>query len=241
MSSSFVLVPGPWMGAWVWEHVTRGLRALGHEAYPITLSGLDDPLTDVSDIGPETHVDDVLSVLEKLDLRDAILVGHSYGGLVAAQVADRVPDRVVRTVFVEGFLPHDGQSMLHAFPRSQHTSELELITLHRGRWPVPDAEVMADGQDLTLTQARRLVERCVGHPGRTISEPVTMSRPLDQLCASYVVCQLEHFGGLLSPDVQAMRDQAAWTFHSLDTGHWPMVSAPRELVSLLDDIAGQRG
>jgi pimeloyl-ACP methyl ester carboxylesterase len=226
------------MGAWVWEHVTRGLRALGHEAYPITLSGLDDPHADVSDIGPETHVDDVLSVLEKLDLRDAILVGHSYGGLVAAQVADRAPERVVRTVFVEGFLPHDGKSMLHAFPSAQYTDELELITLHEGRWPVPDAEVMADGQDLTPEQARWLAERSVGHPGRTISEPVRMTRSLNRLCASYVVCEKEHFGGLLSSDVQAMREARTWTFHSLDTGHWPMVSAPMELISLLDDIAG---
>lgn len=241
MSSCFVLVPGPWMGAWVWEHVTRGLRALGHEAYPITLSGLDDPYADVSDIGPETHVDDVLSVMEKLDLTEAILVGHSYGGLVAAQVADRAPERVVRTVFVEGFLPHDGKAMLHAFPRSQHMDELELISLHQGRWPVPDAEVMADGQDLTLEQAQRLVDRCVGHPGRTICEPVVMKTPLSRLCASYVVCEKEHFGGLLSADVQAMREEPAWTFHSLDTGHWPMVSAPGELVSLLNDIAGQRG
>ncbi|WP_433241107.1 alpha/beta fold hydrolase [Streptosporangium sp. CA-135522] len=235
-----MLIPGPWMGAWVWEPVACGLRALGHHARPVTLSGLAGSDADVSDVGLETHVDDVLALLEADDLRDVILVGHSYSGIVAGQVADRAPDRVAHTVFVEGFLPHDGTSMLQIFPERQRADELRLITENHGRWPIPDAAVVADGQDLSDEQARWLVERFVGHPGRTISEPAVLTRPLSQQRATYVVCELEHFDGKVSDDVAAMRAEPNWTFHTLKTGHWPMVSAPDQLVTLLTDVASGR-
>ncbi|GII76290.1 hypothetical protein Sru01_12720 [Sphaerisporangium rufum] len=237
MKNDFILIPGLWMGAWAWEPVTRGLRALGHEVYPLTLPGLAHPNSDVSAIGLATHVQDVLALIERNDLRDVILVGHSYAGMVAGQVADRVPGRVARTVFLEGFLPHHGRSLLHAFPERQRTGELRLIAENRGRWPVPDATVVADGQDLTARQARWLVERFVAHPGRTLSEPAVLTRPLAAQRASYIVCDKEHFGGRVSADVAAMREAPGWTFHSLDTGHWPMVSAPRDLTTVLSTIA----
>ncbi|MGV9773871.1 alpha/beta fold hydrolase [Streptosporangium sp. NPDC003464] len=240
MKNCFVLIPGPWTGAWVWEPVTCGLRALGHHVRPVTLSGLASPEVDVSGVGLATHVDDVLTLLEAEDLRNVTLVGHSYSGIVAGQVADRAPGRVARTVFVEGFLPHDGTSMLQVFPERQRADELRLIAENRGRWPVPDVAAVADGQDLSIEQARWLVERSVGHPGRTLSEPAVLARPLTQQRASYIVCELEHFDGRVSDDVAAMRAEPNWTFHTLKTGHWPMVSAPDQLVTLLTDIVSQQ-
>ena len=81
----------------------------------MTLSGLADRAGDVSNMGLETHVNDVLCVLERGDLRD-VVVGHSYSGIVAGQVADRAPDRVAHTVYIDAFVPHDGRSMLDATP-----------------------------------------------------------------------------------------------------------------------------
>ena len=139
MKNYFILIPGPWMGAWAWEPVAQGLRGRGHHVLPVTLSGLSSPDADVSAVGLNTHVDDVLSLLQAEDLRDVIVVGHSYSGIVAGQVADRAPDRVTHTVFIEGFLPHHGKSMLHAFPERQRAEELQLIADNHGRWPAPDA------------------------------------------------------------------------------------------------------
>ncbi|MFC0865703.1 alpha/beta fold hydrolase [Sphaerimonospora cavernae] len=239
MDTTFVLIPGPWTGAWVWEPVALGLRRQGYDARPVTLSGLDSPDEDVSKIGLDTHIDDVLSVLETVDQGRVILVAHSYSGIVGGQVADRRPDLVAHTVFVEGFLPHNGRSMLHAFPERLRADDLRLIAANRGRWPAPDAAVVADGQDLTLRQARWLAERFVGHPGRTVAEPAALTRPLSSLRATYVVCEKEHFGGQISLDVSALRAEPGWTFESLDTGHWPMVSAPDRLVSLLTAVAAR--
>jgi pimeloyl-ACP methyl ester carboxylesterase len=96
---NFILIPGAWMGAWAWEPVTRGLRALGHHVEEVTLSGLSKD-ADSADVGLATHVADVLSILEAGDLRDVVVVGHLYAGIVAGMVADRAPDRVAHTVFV---------------------------------------------------------------------------------------------------------------------------------------------
>ncbi|GGK90736.1 hypothetical protein Sme01_53010 [Sphaerisporangium melleum] len=240
MKNQFILIPGPWMGAWAWEPVARGLRARGHDVHPITLSGLRDADADVSSVGLGTHVEDVLALMERDDLRDVIVVGHSYSGIVAGQVADRAPERVARTVFVEGFLPHDGKSMLHAFPERVRAGELQLIAENHGRWPVPDVAAVAEGQGLSARKARWLVDRLVGHPGHTLMEPAVLNRPLGHQRASYIVCTKEHFGGRVSDDVAAMRAEPNWTFHTLDTGHWPMVSAPDRLVRLLTSIAAER-
>jgi pimeloyl-ACP methyl ester carboxylesterase len=234
--SCYVLIPGPWMGAWVWEAVTCGLRRLGHQVVPVTLSGLDTPDSDVSAIGLDTHVDDVLGAVKLTERDRVVVVGHSYSGIVAGLVADRAPDRVAHTVYVEGFLPHHGRSMLHAFPHRQRALELRMIDENGGRWPVPDRTVVAEGQDLSPRQARWLTERLVGHPGRTLSDRAALSRSLAHQRATYVVCEKEHFAGGLAADVAAMRGSPNWTFRTIDTGHWPMVSAPDRLVSVLSAV-----
>ncbi|MFI6508993.1 alpha/beta fold hydrolase [Streptosporangium sp. NPDC050855] len=239
MKRDFVLIPGLWAGAWIWERVTGLLRDLGHRVHPVTLSGLASGQGDPAGVGPATHVDDVVRVLKGEGLRDAVLVAHCYGGVVAGQVAEREPDLVAHTVFVEAFLPHDGRSVLHTFPESIRAGELRLIEEGGGRWPPPDVSEVAEGQDLSEQDALRLAGRLVGHPGRTVSEPVTLRRPLSERRATYVVCLQDHFGEDLSPEVEAMREEPAWTFRTLDTGHWPMVSAPDELVVILDEVAGQ--
>jgi len=226
----FVLIPGAWMGAWVWEPVTRGLRALGHRVYPGTLSGLTDGDADVSEVGLQTHVEDVLSVLETRDLLNAVVVGHSYSGLVAGQVADRV----ARTVYVDAFLPRDGKSMLDAFDERQREEELRQISENGGRWPAPSAAEIASDRGLSAGQARWLAERLVGHPGRTVSEPAVLNRPMAEQRATYVACAFED-----SDDVAALRGEPGWAFRELEAGHWPMVSAPEELVALLAEAAGR--
>ncbi|GGQ18184.1 alpha/beta fold hydrolase [Streptosporangium pseudovulgare] len=236
---NFVLIPGPWMGAWAWEPVARRLRGHGHRAHAVTLPGLTTAETDVADVGLETHVGHVLATIERDDLRDVIVVGHSYSGIVAGLVADRARDRVAHTVFVEAFLPHDGKSMLHAFPERLRAEELRLIAANNGRWPAPDASVVADGQGLSRRQAGWLARRFVGHPGRTVAESAVLTRPLAQQRATYVMCSMEHFGGRVSADVSAMRTAPNWDFRTIDTGHWPMVSAPGHLAALLDQVAAR--
>ncbi|MEV5573191.1 alpha/beta hydrolase [Spirillospora sp. NPDC052269] len=237
---AFVLVPGTWMGPWIWKKVAEGLRDRGHSVHLVTLSGLDrSGGEDVSRIGLDTHIEDVHAVLRDLAPERVVLVGHGTSGIVAGAVADREPGRVDRTVYVEASLPHDGRSAIDAFGEPLRGAELRLIEENGGRWPVPDVEVVADDQGLTPEQARWLTDRLRDHPGRPLTEPVRLTRPLEEQRATYVVCELEHFHGRLAADVERMRSAPTWRFRTLDTGLWPMVSAPDELVALLDEVAAE--
>ncbi|MGK5552266.1 alpha/beta fold hydrolase [Actinomadura kijaniata] len=233
---TFVLIPGAWMGGWVWDQVCDALRGLGHHVVPVTLPGLDRSEETESDIDLETHVEGVRSLLVERGLRQVILVGHGTAGVVAGLVTDREPDRVAHVVYVEGFLPHDGKSVLDAFSGPLRADELRSIHENHHRWPTPDMAAVWEGQGLSPEQAEWLTQRLVDHPGRPLTDRVRLTRPLELQRATYVVCRLEHFDDRLPDDVERLRRTSAWTFRYLDTGHWPMVSAPRELTAIFAEI-----
>ncbi|MFI7639295.1 alpha/beta fold hydrolase [Nonomuraea sp. NPDC049400] len=233
---SYVLVPGLWAGAWIWHRIARQLRAAGHRARALTLSGLSAPDTGARDVTLADHADDVLSVLIEEDLNDVILVAHDYGGIVAGSVVDRAPERVAHTVYVEAFLAHDGRSMLDAFPAGVRAEELRLIADNDGLLPPPPIAAVADGQDLSPGDARWLTKRFVGHPGRSLSDPATLGRPSARHPATYVMCEMDHFAGSVGEDIDRLRDEPGWTFRTLRTGRWPMLSVPGELAELLLDV-----
>jgi pimeloyl-ACP methyl ester carboxylesterase len=110
--STYVFVPGGWHGGWCWKRVADRLRAGGNDVFTPTLTGLGErahllnPTVDV-----ETHVADVLAVIEWEDLHDVVLVGHSYGGMVITAIADRAPERLARVVYVDALWPQDGESV----------------------------------------------------------------------------------------------------------------------------------
>jgi pimeloyl-ACP methyl ester carboxylesterase len=230
----YVLVAGAWQGAWLWESVSRELTAAGHRVHAVTLSGLAERAgADLASIGPRTHLDDVLTVLESRDLHDVILVGHLYGGVVVGQVADRAPERVARVVYVEAFLAGDGRAMLDSITPDGRACELAGIAEHGGRWPPPTAEDLSHEPDLTPEQRAWLTEHFTDHPGRTVAEPLSMRRPLSTQPTTYIATT----GGSHSPtaEVQAMRSEPRWSFRTLEAGHWPMVTVPGELVRMLVD------
>lgn len=235
--TSFILIPGAWTGAWIWNKVARGLRARNYDVYPVTLPGLEGQNLDTSKIGLDTHVEAVLSLLRRKTLRDVIVVGHGTSGILAGIAADRAPERVIHTVYVEGFLPHDGRSTLGAFAEPILSEELRSIAKNNGRWPAPSATVVGEGQDLSTTQATWIARGMVDHPGRPLTEPVRLRRALDTQQATYVVCEMDHVNGRLPDDVERMRSAQQWSFHTLETGVWPMISASDDLVALLDQTA----
>jgi pimeloyl-ACP methyl ester carboxylesterase len=111
--AQFVLVPGIWLGGWVWRKVGVRLAAAGHSTWTPTLTGLGERSHIVGPwVGLETHVDDVVNVIEREGLDELVLVGHGYGGTVAAAVADRAPERVARLVLVASSVPQDARAVV---------------------------------------------------------------------------------------------------------------------------------
>ena len=111
--ATFLIAHGAWSAGWAWKKMRPLMRARGHEIFTPTYTGVGERVHLAhKDIDLETHIADVLGVLEAEDLRNVILVGHSYGGMVATGVADRASDRIARLVYLDAFAPRDGQSLL---------------------------------------------------------------------------------------------------------------------------------
>ena len=131
--ATFLLIHGAWHGGWCWKKVTPLLREASHQVFTPTLTGLGErshlahPL-----IGLETHVRDVAQVLTYEDLSEVILVGHSSAGTLITAVAERVPERLAHLVYLDGFVPQDGQSTM------------DLINFLREPW---EARVRTEGRE----------------------------------------------------------------------------------------------
>src|SRR4051812_28933457 len=113
--ATFVLVPGQWTGAFVWHSVAPLLRAAGHDVYTVTCTGLGDRVHLASPaIDLDVFITDIVKVLEYEDLHDVILVGHSFAGMLVSGVAERVPERLAHLVYLDAFVPADGQNSYDA-------------------------------------------------------------------------------------------------------------------------------
>ena len=110
--ATFLVAHGAWSAGWAWKKMRPLLRAKGHEIFTPTYTGLGERVHLASpQVDLETHIADMLGVLQFEDLRAVVLIGHSYGGMVATGVADRAPERVAQLVYVDAFVPRDGQCL----------------------------------------------------------------------------------------------------------------------------------
>ena len=136
--TTFVLVHPAWFGGWCWRKVSPVLRARGHEVFAPTLTGLGERAHLASQkVGLEMHVEDVANVLEYEDLRQVILVGNSSGGMVITGVADRMPERIAHLVYLDAFVPEDGQSMLDIIPAERRPLMEALVQKEGSGWLLP--------------------------------------------------------------------------------------------------------
>ncbi|MFF2656260.1 alpha/beta fold hydrolase [Kitasatospora sp. NPDC058032] len=224
--TEFVLVAGAWLGAWAWDDVVPGLRAAGHGVHPLTLSGLAERRG--LPAGQQTHVQDVVDLVEERDLRDVVLVGHSYSGIPVGQAAERIGDRLAHLVLVDANVPVDGQAFVGAGPWGEAVAA--SIGANDGYWPPLTADGFA-GQGLTDAQISRIVTGATPHPGGTLTEPAALAGPLAAIPATYLTCLLD--SPEPPPAVAALVRDADWHHATLDTGHWPMFSRPTALAELL--------
>ncbi|MEV2279264.1 alpha/beta hydrolase [Nocardiopsis sp. NPDC049922] len=229
--ANFVLVAGAWLGSWAWDEVVPELRATGHGAHPLTLSGLAEK-RDVP-AGQRTHVQDIVDEVARLDLRDVVLVGHSYSGIPVGQAAARIGDRLARVVLVDADVPADGESFVSTW--WEGPERLEAAIAEGGGFWAPLTAADFDGQDLTDEQVARIVDGSTPHPGASLAEPAVLDRPLGEIPATYVKCLLD--GDEPTGDVAALLTSVHWTLVTMDTGHWPMFSRPRELARILVEAA----
>jgi pimeloyl-ACP methyl ester carboxylesterase len=234
----FVLVPGAWMGEWAWSEVASCLRRKGHGVDAITLTGLHDG-DEAAVVRLAAHVQDVLDHLRTNGLRDVVLVGHSYSGVVVGQVAALVPGLVARTIYVEAFLPVDGRSLLEVSGLDvEH--ERRLIVENAGLWPPPKREELRQQPRLSSAQVDALASRLGGHPGRTVIDPAVVPRPLASLPSAFIAGRDWLAGSGEAALLDSLREAPPWTFVAIDGGHWPMLTMPDALAAHLVEVSAER-
>lgn len=236
--TTYVLLPGFWLGAWAWRSVAAGLRERGHDVHPLSLTGLGErahlanPKIDL-----ETHVTDVLNLIRYEDLRDVVLVGHSYAGaVVVPSVADRVPERIARLVFVDsGPLP-DGMSQSEFTPPEERERNASLVRSHGDGWRLP-APPWAGIPGLPPELVPTLEALSVPQPWKTATTPVRLDGAWEQLPRLHVMCSFpesvaRELAGSGERAFQHMRGDD-WTAVELPGSHWPMFDQPAALAEAL--------
>jgi pimeloyl-ACP methyl ester carboxylesterase len=246
--AEYVLVGGAWLGGWCWRPVARRLRDEGHDAYPATLTGLGERAHLASPgVDLETHVTDVVNLIEYEDLRGVVLLGHSYGGLVVTGAADRVPERVSRLVYLDTVPLPDGGALIDKFPPElRRRAERRVKEQGEGwKFPVPPREELADMASLEGLDDDRLAllrSRATLQPFGTYTQPLRLTNPAREA--------LPKLGILCSLSLDQVREMTAtghplfselsgpeWRFVELPTGHYPMVSMPDDLAEVLLGLA----
>jgi pimeloyl-ACP methyl ester carboxylesterase len=234
--ATIILIHGAWHGGWCWKKVAPLLRAYGHQVFTPTLTGLGErahllnPLIDL-----ETHIQDIAHVVTYEDLTEVVLVGHSYAGFILTALADRIPERLARLIYLDAFVPQTEQSLFDLVAPDSRTAFEAAARDHGEQWRVPAPPLSRWG--ITAAEdIRWMLAKVCPQPIKTFTERLTLrheSAPV--LPRAYIACTVEqkpHY----ATTAQWVRSQSDWTYAELPTGHDPMVTLPNELVRRLAAI-----
>jgi pimeloyl-ACP methyl ester carboxylesterase len=246
--ATYVLVGGAWLGGWAWRDVTSRLREQGHEVYPLSLTGLGDRVHLASpDVNLETHIADIVNTLESYDLRDVILVAHSYSTMPVTGAADRAAERLGQLVYVDTSPRPSGTAFFDGYRSPlREKVEDEVKTLGDGwRWPMPAFDELENVYGASMAgvsedQRAYLRAHASDQPFGTFTQKMILTRPdataslpkLGVLC-SFTEAELRELIKAGHPWGVGMQGPE-WRFAELKTGHWPMFSCPAELADVLD-------
>ncbi|MGQ0680364.1 MAG: alpha/beta fold hydrolase [Actinomycetota bacterium] len=236
--SRFLLVHGAWHGAWCWAAVAAQLRARGHSVTAPDLAGHGSDRTPIGRIGLSTYVDRVCAELS-VSFQPAILVGHSLGGMVISQVAEEIPDRVDKLVYLSAYLPGNGESLLDWARRDRASIAVakafrsrDRLSLHLPAGLTREALYNDCSEELASWAAQQILPE----PAGPFSEPVsTTTGRFGSVPRIYVQCTLDR---TVSPALQERMVAAQpCTRILLESGHCPFVSMPEQLAQALSSQA----
>ena len=232
---NIVLVHGAWHGGWGWKRLAPMLRRAGHEVYTPTLTGLGErahlagPAVDL-----ETHIRDIVGVLEAEELESVMLLGHSYGGMVITGAADRVPQRIARLVYLDAFVPQNGKSSMdYVVPERAARFREEGGRLGSLTPPSPSLWGITRRED-----ADWLTRRETRQPYAAMRQPVRLHNEaaLARIPKAYIYCSSPATGSF-DQFAAKVRNDPAWRYFELATGHDAMVLVPGELARILLELA----
>lgn len=233
-----VLVHGGFHGGWTWARVAEGLRSRGWRVFTPTLTGLGERKHLLTpEVGFQTHVQDVVGLVEAEELSDVVLVGHSAGGTVITAVADRIPDRLAAVIYLDASVPADGQSMLDFMGDTQGIPELfkGQAAEHGDGWRVPAGLPFdAAGFGVEDPDDQEWVNRQASdHPLAAFTDPIPLTgawrkvpRKLYLRCEGFQVAHGE-------PTIARLEQDPSWRTERWGCGHTPQVTNPERVVEAI--------
>lgn len=233
MMADFVLVHGAWHGAWCWRHVLPGLWAAGHRAFAVDLTGLGARRHLYRrETGLADHVADVVATLEAEELQRAVLVGHSYGGMVITGAADRCGDRLAALVYVDAVVPRSGESWSSTHSADTQATRRAQIAEAGGLAPPDPAAFGLHGADREWVLRQQSMQ-----PGGCYDEALHFDEARWARHRRHFIDCTDPALPTIAASRQRVRSEPGWQVETLATGHDPMISVPEPLTTLLRQIA----
>jgi pimeloyl-ACP methyl ester carboxylesterase len=209
------------------------MQAAGHRLLAPNYTGLGDRIhLAYPEVDLETHIQDILNVIKYEDLRDFVLLGHSYGGMVASGVADRARENINQVIYLDAFVPGDGQSLFDFLPPSEQQRMRSGAAAGDG-WRIPPNPTPPDTppKDIEWLNARR-----ADMPLKCFETKLKLTRGETNLPRSYVYCARKVGGDPFAQFANRLKNDSAWRYFEIDASHSPNVTAPEVLMALLARI-----
>ena len=237
--ATFVLVHGGWHGGWCWQKVIPFLEEASHEVYAPTLTGLAERASELSpDVGLDTHIQDIVGELLEKNLHGVILVGHSSGGMVITGVVDQVPERIAHLVYLDTFVPRDGESLADISPIVIRQLR-KKAQAHGDGWRVDSQGTYGVTTEPDLSW---VLSKVTPQPLKTFEQPLHLKNPaiVSAKPRTHIDCTGSGFFFSLMRHLVARRalppTEEGWRLRQLPTGHDAMITMPRELADLLLEV-----
>ena len=233
-AKTFVLVHGAWHGGWCWRRVSDLLEKKGHKVFAPTMTGLGERshLIDAK-VNLATHVTDIVNVIKWEGLKDIVLVGHSYGGVIISGVAEQARDAIGSIVFLDAFVPESGDSL--ADKASQPVRDAIAPLAQKGELAmkaVPAAVFRVNEKDRAWVDAM-----CTPHPLATLTDKITLTGARDRIAKKAYIRAKGYPSVPFDGFHDKLKADAAWRVYELASGHDVMVDMPDRLSEILVEVA----
>ncbi|MEZ5789911.1 MAG: alpha/beta fold hydrolase [Nitratireductor sp.] len=227
---NFVLVHGGWHGGWCWREVEKRLQAGGHRVFAPSLTGLAERSHLIHAVaGPDTHVEDIVRIIEFNSLSDVILVGHSYGGMVITGVASRLTDHIAALVYLDAFVPTENHMAANRMANPERVREIEKAIQS-------DGTILPTGFERWVTSEeniRWLEKMCTPHPANCFSNGVTLSGNEDRISRRHFILCEHHKPSPFWQFYDRYKEDPTWHVSTLPCLHDAMIEMPQEVTDII--------
>jgi pimeloyl-ACP methyl ester carboxylesterase len=231
--ATFVVAHGAWSAGWAWKKMRPLMLGAGHELWTPTYTGLGERVHLANaDVDLDTHIQDIVAVLDTEDLNDVILIGHSYGGMVATGVADRARARIKHLVYLDAFAPKNGQAVFDLVPPDVAAKMRAGAQASESGFGIPANPMPSDTspEDQAWASPRRRPQ-----PVKAFAQKLTLAAE-PAMPRTYIYAKKAGIGDTFRQFFERAKREG-WRTYGIDSSHNPHITNPQGLLAILNEIA----